>query len=96
LIGLDKLEAIHGPTKLQRHISKTISKVKSSNGTVTFVVRENTTNKDSIVGMCDMHQIFDLKDRAIVVQSVKPFNGASNIEYDYSSGWPQVRLIPIE
>src|SRR6267143_2444303 len=44
----------------------------------------------------DMHQILDLKDRAIVVQSVKPFNGASNIEYNYSSGWPQVRLIPIE
>jgi len=96
LIGLDKLEAIHGPTKLPRHISKTISRVKSSKGTATFVVRENTTNKDSMVGMCDMHQIFDLKDRAIVVQSVKPFNGASNIEYDYSSGWPQVRLIPIE
>jgi len=96
LIGLDKLEAIHGPTKLQRHISKTISRVKSSGGTATFVVRENTTNKDSIVGMCDMHQIFELMDRAIVVQSVKPFNGASNIEYDYSSGWPQVRLIPIE
>ena len=96
LIGLDKLEAIHGPAKLQRHISKTISRVKSSHGTATFVVRENTTNKDSIVGMCDMHQILDLKDRAIIVQSVKPFNGASNIEYDYSSGWPQVRLIPIE
>ncbi len=95
-IGVDKLEAIHGPAKLQRHISKTISKVKRSNGTATFVVRENTANKDSIVGMCDSHHILDLKDRAIIVQSVKPFNGASNIEYDYSSGWPQVRMIPIE
>ena len=95
-IGVDKLEAIHGPSKLQRHISKTISRVKSSKGTATFVVRENTINKDSIVGMCDVHQILDLKDRAIIVQTVKPFNGASNIEYDYSSGWPQVRLIPIE
>jgi KaiC/GvpD/RAD55 family RecA-like ATPase len=95
-IGVDKLEAIHGPAKLQRHISKTISKVKSSNGTATFVVRENTTDKDSIVGMCDAHHIIDLKDRAIIMQSVKPFNGANNIDYDYSSGWPQVRLIPIE
>jgi KaiC/GvpD/RAD55 family RecA-like ATPase len=96
LIGLDKLEAIHGPDKLQRHISKTISRVKSSKGTATFVVRENTTNKDSIVGMCDSHQIFDLKAEAIVVQSVKPIHGAYSVEYDYRPGWPQVNYLPIE
>jgi KaiC/GvpD/RAD55 family RecA-like ATPase len=94
-VGLDTLEALYGLEGILRFSVMTIQRVKYYEDIVFIVSKESTQSKKTVAGVCDSHLKLQEVDGALAIYSIKPKSEPSCIEYNHSSGFPQVKLIPI-
>jgi len=60
-----------------------------------LVVKSGSKLKTQLSDICDIHLMIDELHGASVVYLVKPPTQLMDLNYDYSEGFPKVRLNPI-
>jgi hypothetical protein len=60
-----------------------------------LVVKSGSQLKTQLSGICDIHLMLDELHGASLIYLVKPPSRLNYLKYDYSEGFPKVRLDPI-
>ncbi len=95
LLGVDKLEHIYPSDEIMKEISEIIIRVREDDDVVIFGSRASSEIKDKIADICDMHLCVKEVEGAMVVYTVKPPSPLMYAYYDYSAGFPKLRLTPV-
>jgi KaiC/GvpD/RAD55 family RecA-like ATPase len=94
-IGVDALEAMYGTDDIMKYTMMSIHKVKQFNDFLTLVAKDRTQTKQLLSDLSDTHVKFDEVDGALLFYSVKPQTQAYSVDYDYSNGYPSLKLTPV-
>lgn len=70
-------------------------KVKQFNDVLMLKLEESNRDKEELSTFCDRHIKLDVVDETLIMYCVKPPSRIYHVGYDYSKGYPQVRLTPI-
>lgn len=95
LLGIDKLENIFGSQMLLAAIAEYMLRVKEDKDLLILGVKESSLSKQALADMCDIHLKIAELYGSMVMRSVKPPSYSMHVEYDYSNGYPAVKLTPI-
>jgi KaiC/GvpD/RAD55 family RecA-like ATPase len=94
-VGLDTLEFLYGTDGLARFALMLSQRSKNYGDALVFTAKRGTQCGAQISDLCDIHFKLDEIDGALITYSIRPKTGINKIDYSYSSGYPQVKLIPI-
>lgn len=77
------------------HFVQEMVKHTRKSGDILFIVtRYGSTLQDELSNMSDMHVRFDDIEGTLVVERLKPWSQLFSVIYDYSPGYPSIRLAP--
>ncbi|MDG6994568.1 MAG: hypothetical protein JRN52_01485 [Nitrososphaerota archaeon] len=95
MLGMNALEAAFGPESVSQLISHGAAMTAREGDVAVFIVKQSTKTKDLLADVADAYLKLDEIDGALVIYSLKPPSRVHHVEYDYSRGFPNVRLTPV-
>ncbi|MDK2833682.1 MAG: hypothetical protein PWP14_1786 [Methanolobus sp.] len=95
-IGLDSMEYSYGWENIGAVIGQIASVTKTTENIVVAVAKHGQKITDSVAHMATTHWKFENVDKTLVMYGIVPKTGMYVAEMDFSSGYPQVRLVPIK
>jgi predicted ATP-dependent serine protease len=95
-IGLDSMEYSYGWENIGAVIGQIASVTKTTENVVVAVAKHGQKITDSVAHMATTHWKFENVDKTLVMYGIVPKTGMYVALMDFSSGYPQVRLIPIK
>ena len=94
-VPMDILEYTYGPQGIMRLTMKALQQVRDSGDVMFLVVKSGSQVKEQLSDICDIHLMIDEVYGASVLYLVKPPTQLMDLNYDYSQGFPRVKLRPI-
>jgi len=95
-IGVDILEIIHGAEATIRFFLNLSRRVRYDRDLLIIVARHAVKGLNELSALSDVHCKLELVEGALVSYTIKPASQmVYHIGYDYSRGYPQVKITPI-
>lgn len=94
-VGVDKLEAIFGDEVLAQYYQRGAALTRQGGDAGILIAKHSTKSNDKLADLVDTYLKLDVIDGALVVYSLKPPSRIYHVEYDYSRGYPNVKLTPV-
>lgn len=93
--GVDRLEAVFGHEILGQYFQRGAAMARQGGDIGLLIVKHSTKSNESLADLCDIHLKLEEIDGALVIYSLKPPSRICHMRYDFSLGFPQVKLTPI-
>ncbi len=94
-VDLDIEEAIHPGNELLKCVLELSLEIRQFNDVLVLKLEEDNEIKGKLLAFCDRHVKLDVADATLVTYSIRPPSRICHLEYDYSKGYPIVKLTPI-
>lgn len=92
LLGVAKMELMHGPDAAMKGVSTLLTKGKNEGDLVAFTSSHTTGCKEAIASMADARFLLETFGNTLTSHGLKPLLPIMAVGYDYSAGYPQVRM----
>lgn len=94
-IGIDTLESYLSPEILKPMTSGFGQSMKLSGDTLLIVAKQSSGFRNQLAEYCDIHLKLAEVDRTLVLYSLTPASELFHVNFDYSVGYPGIKLVPI-
>ncbi len=95
-IGADILEFTHGVEDMVKFALNLSRRVRYNKDLLIMIAKHSVKGIDKLSDLSDVHYKLDLVDGALVSYVIKPaLQTIYNLDYDYSKGYPRVKVTPI-
>jgi KaiC/GvpD/RAD55 family RecA-like ATPase len=94
-IGMDTIEYTYGNQDIMRELMTAVQKVREYKDALFVGVKQGSKFKQQLSDVSDLHLKIDEVEGASILYLVKPPSTLMHLTYDYSQGYPTVRLTPI-
>ncbi len=95
-IGLDSMEYNYGWENIGSIIGQMASITKTTDNIVLAVAKHGQRITESVANMATSHWKFENVDKTLVMYGVVPKTSMFAVQMDFSSGFPQVILVPMK
>jgi len=93
-LGVDAVEMVIGDT-FPRYYTRGTAMMGMHGDTSVLLARHSTVSREVLADMADVYLKADIIDGSVVIVSMKPPTRCYSVTYDYSEGYPSVKLTPI-
>ena len=93
-IGVDTAEMAFGQD-IERYLGRGAAMTRHYGDASVLLVKHSTKSKEVLADVVDHYLKLDVIDGAPVLYSLKPPSRIHQVRYDYSQGYPSVRLTPV-
>jgi hypothetical protein len=90
------MEYSYGWENIGAVIGQIASVTKTTENIVVAVAKHGQKITDSVAHMATTHWKFENVDKTLVMYGIVPKTGMYVAQMDFSTGYPQVRLVPIK
>ena len=94
-IGVDTIEYKYGNTEFMSPLMTAIQKVREYRDLMVFGAKPGSQLKQKLSDVADLHMKIDEVEGASILYLIKPPSGLMHLTYDYTEGYPTVKLTPI-
>jgi KaiC/GvpD/RAD55 family RecA-like ATPase len=94
-IGIDTIETYLRPENLKPIISGFGQSMKITGDIMLAVVKQSSSFRNQLAEICDVHLKLAEVDRTLVLYQLNPASELFHVNFDYSAGYPEIKLIPI-
>ena len=95
ILSIDRLEMMFGHEYITPIFSRGPAMTRYYGDATIFIAKHSTSGKDTLADATTMHLKLDEIDGALVIHSVRPPSRIHKVSYDYSQGYPSVKLTPV-
>lgn len=92
--GSESLEKVYSQDEAFRFSQGLLQRVRHLGDVLYVVMRHGSPLEDELSNLSDVHVKLDQLDGTIVIQRLKPWSELFAVIYDYTNGYPNIRLIP--
>jgi KaiC/GvpD/RAD55 family RecA-like ATPase len=93
-LGSETLEYVYSKEESFRFLQGMVQRVRHLGDVLYAVTRHGSPLMDELSNLSDIHIKLDQIDGTIVIQRLKPWSPLYAIIYDYSKGYPNIKLMP--
>jgi len=94
-MGIDTIEYTYGNQELMRELMTAIQKIREYRDAMFVGVKQGSKIKQQLSDVSDVHLKIDEVEGASILYLVKPPSALMHLTYDFSQGYPTVKLTPI-
>ena len=94
-MGIDTIEYTYGNQEIMRELMTAIQKVREYRDAMFVGVKQGSKIKQQLSDVSDVHLKIDEVEGASILYLVKPPSALMHLTYDFSQGYPTVKLTPI-
>ncbi len=94
-IGIDTLETYLSNDTLKPLTSRFGQSMKLSGDAMLAVVKQSSSLRNQLAEFCDIHLKLAEIDRTLTLYSLNPASELYHVHFDYTVGYPGIKLVPI-
>ena len=94
-MGIDTIEYTYEDLDIMRPLMTAIQNVREYRDIMMFGVKPGSQVKQKLSDVSDLHMKIDEVEGASILYLLKPTSGLMHLTYDFSQGYPTVKLTPI-
>jgi len=95
ILSIDRLEMMFGHEYITPIFARGPAMTRYYGDATIYIAKHSTTGKGTLADATTMHLKLDEIDGALVIHSVRPPSRIHKVSYDYSQGYPSVKLTPV-
>ena len=95
MLGIDRIESVFGHEAVRSDYLRSATMTASYEDVAIFIAKQSTKGKEELADLVDLYLKLDEINGALTIYSLKPPSRIYHMEYDFTRGYPHVKLTPV-